>query len=261
MNHASLQRIQEVTAAQPGLFDSKTEQELEHGVTAAARRLFESKSWDVNGRFSTQDEQKAIRVLACLATGMSRRKIRALCGVHHYTIDAIDQAATKGGHLEPLRQRVRDAVARLALEAAEEVREALQSPTKDMDAAQWLKAAGFVFGVAIDKDQLLTGLPTEIIEQRSAPSRVDLEAWLQSQGMAVVSQVSAVDVQSPDTQHKTLMVNDCNPLNTQPNTEIALDSVAVSTPVEDSATNPGTSKGGGGGDNQTAPATQVDGSA
>lgn len=261
MNPVSLQRIQDAAASQPGLFDTKTEQELEHGVTAAARRLFEQKSWDVNGRISTRDECKAIRVLACLAAGLSRRKIREVCKVHHYTIDAIDQAAVRGGHLEPLKHRVREAVARLALEATEELRESLQSPTKDMDASQWLKAAGFVFGVAIDKDQLLTGLPTEIVEQRAAPSRVDLEAWLQDQGMVAVTPVSAVDVQSPASQPKTLMVNDCNPLNTHPNTDNTLDPAVVATPAEESAQHPGDSKGGGGGRDQTAPATKVDGSA
>lgn len=261
MNHTSLQRIQEAAAAQPGLFDAKTEHELEHGVSAAARRLFEQKSWDVNGRYSTQDEAKAIRVLACLAAGMSRRKIRELCGVHHYTIDAIDQAATNGGHLEPLRQRVHAAVARLALEASEELREALQSPNKDLDAAQWLKAAGFVFGVAIDKDQLLTGLPTEIVEQRAAPSRVDLEAWLQDQGLAVVSPVAAVDVESPDSQRKPLVIRDCTDLNTHPNTSTNHGCEMPPPPPASLIPVAADSKGGGGGASNAAPGSITNGSA
>ena len=214
MNPAALLRIQQAAAAQPGLFDSETEQELESGITSAGRRLFERKQWDINGRISTKDEQKAMQVLACLASGMSRRKIREICRVHHYTIDAIDQAATKGGHLEPLKERVRQAVARLALEAIEETREALQNKDRDMDAAQWLKAAGTVMGIAVDKDQLLTGLPTEIIEQRSAPGRADLEAFLAQSGLQVVSPAAAVDVESPASTPNQLMRSGSSCLHT-----------------------------------------------
>lgn len=214
MNPAALLRIQQAAAAQPGLFDSETERELESGITASARRLFERKQWDINGKISTKDEQKAMQVLACLASGMSRRKIREICKVHHYTIDAIDQAATKGGHLEPLKERVRQAVARLALEAIEETREALQNKDRDMDAAQWLKAAGTVMGIAVDKDQLLTGLPTEIIEQRSAPGRADLEAFLAQSGLQVVSPAAAVDVESPASTPNQLMRSGASGLHT-----------------------------------------------
>jgi len=214
MNPAAFLRIQQAAAAQPGLFDSETEQELESGITSAGRRLFERKSWDINGKISTKDEQKAMQVLACLASGMSRRKIREICKVHHYTIDAIDQAATKGGHLEPLKERVRQAVARLALEAIEETREALQNKDRDMDAAQWLKAAGTVMGIAVDKDQLLTGLPTEIIEQRSAPGRADLEAFLAQSGLQVVSPAAAVDVESPASTPNQLMRSGASGLHT-----------------------------------------------
>lgn len=223
MNPAALLRIQQAAAAQPGLFDSETEQELESGITAAGRRLFERKQWDINGRISTKDEAKAMQVLACLASGMSRRQIRSICKVHHYTIDAIDQAATKGGHLEPLKERVRQAVARLALEAIEETREALQSGLKDMDASQWLKAAGTVMGIAVDKDQLLTGLPTEIIEQRSAPGRADLEAFLAQSGLQVVSPAAAVDVESPAAESNALRINASKALHTEGHTSSEAD--------------------------------------
>ena len=252
MNPAALLRIQQAAAAQPGLFDSETEQELESGITSAGRRLFERRQWDINGKISTKDEQKAMQVLACLASGMSRRKIREICKVHHYTIDAIDQAACKGGHLEPLKERVRQAVARLALEAIEETREALQNPVKNMDAAQWLKAAGTVMGIAVDKDQLLTGLPTEIIEQRSAPGRADLEAFLAQSQLQVVSTAVAVDVESPDSARNVLDTNSHEDLHTPQTTQPPLAGVGIGSAAA--------ARGAGGVAIQAGASTTIDGS-
>lgn len=267
MNPAAFLRIQQAAAAQPGLFDFETERELESGITASARRLFERKQWDINGRISTKDEAKAMQVLACLASGMSRRQIRAHCRVHHYTIDAIDQAATKGGHLEPLKERVRQAVARLALEAIEETREALQNKDRDMDAAQWLKAAGTVMGIAVDKDQLLTGLPTEIIEQRSAPGRADLEAFLAQSGLQVVSPAVAVDVESPADGSKVLHGNASSVLHTDGHTgghtsttADRLESASVAEVQPESRVEPPAPTGGAGGAISAGTCHIIDGS-
>jgi len=243
--------VAEAATPQPALFSNdELGGELELSVVAAARQLC---SPEVTGKISTADMAKASAVLMCLQAGMSRREIRRRVGVHHYTIDRIEEAAEKGGKLEPLNTRIRAALGRLVLDATHQTRETLNGDGRQMEDAAWLKAAATALGIATDKHQLLTGAPTEIIEQRSGPGRGDLEAWLAQSGLQVVAPAEAVDVQSPETERKPLQINAQSELTTGLHTE--------ATPIPASGPGqPGASKGAGGGLVQAAAGTTVDGS-
>lgn len=233
----ALARVHEAATAQPSLFPQ--ELGIDHGVVTAARRLFRSKSEPKHtGAISTRDEQRATAVLLCLQAGMSRRQIRQKLGVHHYTIDAIEGAAETGGRLEPLNKRIRDALGRLVLDATQEARVALVDGSRDVDGAAWLKSVATALGIATDKMQLLMGAPTEILEHRSGPGRADLEAWLSSAGLQVVSPAAAVDVESPADAPNQLDCNAPSAVHTSTPTAGCLDP-AQSGPIGPAVETPG----------------------
>lgn len=256
-----IDRVMQLVGEQPELFPIGQELGLELGIVQAATALCSKFGADAySGKISTADERKCAAVLLGLQAGIPKRQIREKVGVHMYTIDAVESAAMRGGKLEPLNIRVRDELSRLVLDAAAESRSALQSDNKDMESSAWLKGVATMLGISFDKNQLSIGAPTEIFEQRSGPGREAVAAWLESQGVVSVLPMGAVDVSSPESTPKSLVVNGPENLTTQVHTPEPLDSLPQVPDLEPADPAPAPAEHPGGGVSHGAGATTVHGS-
>jgi hypothetical protein len=133
------------------------------------------------GTVVTKDEGKLLLVSALRTMGHSDRKISALVGVARESIGPILMEAEKRGLVRPLKERLAQAIGLLAEESTAATRELVQEVrdgNRDEGVTMALRALGPIVGISIEKVQLLTGGPTEILETREGRSPEDEAAFL-----------------------------------------------------------------------------------
>lgn len=141
------------------------------------------------GKIALSDTERCCAALIALQAGVSRRKIALALGMSRHTLARIEESFESGGKLAPLKSRVQRELASLVLDAAEEARDTMSEREVDGDHAAWLRSVATVMGIGYDKHALATGSATQIVEQRSGPTRADVDAWVSARLGAVDAEI------------------------------------------------------------------------
>lgn len=168
--------------------------QIELALVAEAQRLASSTVLPEpppvhTGKIALSDTERCCAAAVALQAGISRRKIATALGMSRHTLGRIEEAFEAGGKLAPLKARVQRELASLVLDAAEETRDTLSERVVDVDHASWLRSVATVLGIGFDKHQLATGSATQIVEQRSGPTRADVDAWVSARLGAVDAEI------------------------------------------------------------------------
>lgn len=206
-------------ASQPELFPPAQDPRVpEQFAALLARRPH-------TGTRVTQDEGKVALVAALRTLGWSDRRIAAAAGVARESIGPILEHAERAGIVRPLKERLSASVGLLAEEAAAASRELVQAVRdgeRDEGVTMALRALGPMLGISIEKMQLLTGSPTEILETRAAASPADEAAFLararaELEGRTV-NVTPATDSESAGQPRNPLSLNGVSGADTVPDT-------------------------------------------
>lgn len=148
-----------------------------------------------NGQRSGQEEQVNLRVGAMRSLGMSDRAIERECGVDRRTIPYRIAALEKSGRIPAVKDRVLMRTADLAERSALILSVLMDRAEHEVSAelAAMIKALATTHGITIEKLQLLTGSPTEIVQQMSASPRDETEAWLRENAIPIAAEVTPID--------------------------------------------------------------------
>jgi len=133
------------------------------------------------GTVVTKDESKLLTVAALRTLGLSDRRIAAMAGVARESIGPLVLEAERRGLVRPLKERLAQSIGLLAEESTAATRELVQEVRdghRDEGVTMALRALGPIVGISIEKVQLLTGGPTEILETREGRSPEDEAAFL-----------------------------------------------------------------------------------
>lgn len=146
------------------------------------------------------DEQVNLRVGAMRLLGFSDRNIERECGVDRRTIPHRLHWLEQAKLLPALKDRVSMHTGNLA-ERSALVLSALLDRAQDevsVELAGMIKAVATAHGITVEKMQLLTGLPTEIVGHVGADGRGAIEAWAKEIGAAIEVETVRADLQSGD---------------------------------------------------------------
>lgn len=152
----------------------------------------------------SNDEETNLRVGAMRLLGFSDRHIERECGIDRRTIPHRLEWCAQAGRIPAQKDRL----LRLVGESAEkagmalpELLERVRAGETSTELASLVKAVATALGITVEKVQLLTGSPTEILEQRVGAGREQIESWWRE--MAVPVQATSVPIESASTEITT----------------------------------------------------------
>ena len=145
------------------------------------------------------DEQVNLRVGAMRLLGFSDRAIERECCVDRRTIPHRLEWLSRTGRIPAQKERL----LRLVGESAEKssiVLNALLDRAAagevSMDLAGMIRSVATAQGITVEKVQLLTGAPTEIVEQRVGAGRAEIEQFWRSAAIPIQAEVRPIDSES-----------------------------------------------------------------
>ena len=122
----------------------------------------------------SREPERYQHVAAMLAEGsLSQRDIARGLRMSRNSVAAIYKRELAAGRMEPARKQLSGGFALLAATAQERLLEAVQDDGEKISA----KDLAIIAAVAVDKHQLLSGGPTEIVEHRDGPNVRNLDSW------------------------------------------------------------------------------------
>lgn len=248
-------------ASQPELFAPVTDPRVPEPFVALLSRRPHT------GERVTNDPAKVAVVAALRTLGWSDRRIAAAAGVARESIGPILEHAERTGVVRPLKDRVAGLVGLLAEEAAAASRELVQAVRdgeRDEGVTMALRALGPMLGISVEKMQLLTGSPTEILETREARSADAEAAFLAQLRDKARAELEArtVDVTPSADSESASQPGKCLPINASPSGDTACDTAQ---PAQDPVATPAGSQapaaqGAGGGIDPAGTMDHVEGS-
>ena len=186
------QSIAREMMSQPEFFslyrDELPETERTRPVLAAAR---------YTGQRS-DDEAINLRVGAMRMLGLSDRAIERECGVDRRTIPHRLAWLEKARRIPAVKDRVLMRTADLAERSALALSVLLDRAQDEVstDLAAMIKAVATTHGITVEKLQLLTGSPTEIIQEVGAAPREAAESWLRENSIPILATTTPTDSES-----------------------------------------------------------------
>jgi hypothetical protein len=151
-----------------------------------------------NGERST-DEQINLRVGAMRLLGFSDRAIERECAVDRRTIPHRLEWLARAGRIPAQKDRLLRVVGEAAEKSGLVLNSLLDRAASgeiDADLAAMIRSVATANGIAVEKVQLLTGAPTEIIEQRAGTGRDEIEAFVRSVAVEIESRVTPIESKS-----------------------------------------------------------------
>jgi len=163
------------------------------------------------GNKSQVDDQTRLKIGALRLLGASDREIERQLHIDARSIPAQLRTLEATGQLPALKERllhlVGDNAERSSLLLTVLLNKGMDG-TISIELAAMLKAVGSVNCFQLEKYQLLTGQPTEILEQRVGAGRDEIERWWREQAIPVHAEVlpndSASTVDASKPQQKAL---------------------------------------------------------
>lgn len=153
----------------------------------------------------SDDEPTNLRVGAMRMLGFSDRAIERECGVDRRTIPHRLAWLEKTKRIPAVKDRIVAVTANNAETSGLVLADLLSRATKDIstDMAAMIKAVATAHGITVEKLQLLTGSPTEILETRVGAGRDEQEAfWASVRANAIQVETAADDSASADKRTK-----------------------------------------------------------
>jgi hypothetical protein len=131
-----------------------------------------AKTWERTGKVLGKDEQRLEDIVTDVLMRISKRKIALKYGVSRNSIDTCLEILTERGKLEPLKERLKVKIGRLAESSIDYVQELID------EGALPPQSAPIVMGVALDKKAQMDGDATMIVEHRTSGQQA-ADAWLE----------------------------------------------------------------------------------
>lgn len=147
------------------------------------------------------DEAVNVRVGAMRLLGLSDRAIERECGVDRRTIPHCLKYLEDMRLLPAVKDRLAMRTGDLSERSALVLSVLLDRATTEVsaDLAAMIKAVATAHGITVEKMQLLTGSPTEIISHVSGDKRAEIEAWAKEIHAVVDVEATPVDLESNRT--------------------------------------------------------------
>ena len=179
---------------QPEFFETYRK-ELPHTPAQPVPRLALTR---YTGGRAGADEQANLRVGAMRLLGLSDRAIERECGVDRRTIPFRLHALEKARRIPAVKARLEMLTGDLA-ERSGLVLSCLLDRAQDewtVELAAMVKATATAFGITVEKLQLLTGSPTEIIGHTGTDGRAEIEEMVRQFGVPIDVEVRVADLGS-----------------------------------------------------------------
>lgn len=129
----------------------------------------------------SNDELTNLRVGAMRLLGMSDRAIERECAIDRRTIPHRLKWLEQAGRLPAQKDRIVNVVGEAAEKSGLLLNSLLDRGAAgevDTDLAAMIRSVATTFGIAVEKLQLVTGGPTEIVQVVAGSPRAEIEAWL-----------------------------------------------------------------------------------
>ena len=141
----------------------------------------------------SDDEATNLRVGAMRLLGFSDRAIERECGVDHRTIPHRIDWCVQTNRIPAQKERLLQRVGEVA-EKSGIILNCLLNRAHEgecsTDLASMIKAVATSLGITVEKVQLLTGSPTEILETRAGAGREEIEAWWREHAVQIEATVT-----------------------------------------------------------------------
>lgn len=147
----------------------------------------------------TQDSERCVLAGALRLLHYSDRKIGEALGCDVRSIPLMVRQAEQSGRIPALKERLQAVVGHNAEQSSIVLAQLLDRAAAGEDSIElsaMVKAVGQVNSFQIDKNQLLTGAATEIIEVRVGAGQAEREAWAKANSIPIEVLTSAVDYES-----------------------------------------------------------------
>jgi hypothetical protein len=237
-------RLAEEIARGPAFFD-------ERGMPTEAVARY-------NGSRVASDPERCALVAAMKLLAFSDRQISTVIGCDVRSIPIMVSEAEKAGRIPALKDRLRVLVGQNAEQSSLALRDLLGETLggeRSLELAAMLKSVGQVNTFLVEKHQLLTGAPTEILETRTGAGRDELEAWAIANAIPISAAVtqaapagSAVDYVSAGTGPDRQQTPSSMPARSGGDTYTSADPACATTAaVPNGAAAAAAAAGGGGG--------------
>ena len=124
-----------------------------------------------------REPERYEQAAAMLAEGsLSQRDIARSLRMSRNSVAAVYKRELAAGRVEPARKQLAGGFALLAAKSQERLLEAIDDDEQRIPA----RDLAIIAAVAVDKHQLLSGSPTEIVEHRDGPTVRNFDQWFET---------------------------------------------------------------------------------
>lgn len=152
----------------------REQRELELSLPRDLAMEQEAESWRCTGARIFSKSEVVEGILSDLLLGHGERRTAKRWGVSRESLRVVKKAAEAQGVLRPLKERLVAKIGQLAELSTERILEAIE------DGEIHPNFMNQVFGTSVDKLQILTGGPTEIVSHKKEASRDEIEAGVRA---------------------------------------------------------------------------------
>jgi hypothetical protein len=194
--------LSEQLAGQPQLFDLEL-LPIERGIMKAARRVAHT------GAITCKDEARAAAIGVCKLAGLSDSETARRMKCSRNTVASVVEQLERSGQIPPLKTRLAVKLGGLAESIADEMKGIVDHGVWDMNTSSAVRALGVALGITTEKQLLLTGQATGILEQRVVlPSQDAVREWEDKLKRCFpISEIATSDSGSGDSSPKLLADN------------------------------------------------------
>lgn len=187
--------VAEELVAQPSLFDRDLVP-LNLPVLRAAKRLSNT------GKIATRDDATAMAIAACKLSGMGNAETAKRVGVTHHTVRNVIRFLEESGRIPSAQERMAHQLGEMAESASTEITKLIDQADGKWSpaAAGAVRALGIAVGIGVDKYQLLTGSPTQILEQRVGVPAADVVKEYEQKLREAFGPIIDVETSTTDSQ-------------------------------------------------------------